>query len=82
MTIRNHLGGRAIPTSFPSAAIPCAVPDTHNLQGEQISQRPRPSNAGGSRPSGYRAADAFSGGSAVPGGICIQPYRDRQDQWP
>ena len=63
LTIRDHLGGRAMPTPLPSAAIPCAVPDTHDLQGEQIIQRPRPGHAGGSRPSGHGAADALSGGS-------------------
>ena len=63
MTIRTHLGGRAMPTPLPLAAIPCAVPGTRNLQGEQIIQRPRPGHTGGSRPSGHRAADALSGGS-------------------
>ena len=63
LTIRTHLGGRAMPTPSLSAAIPCAVPDTHDLQGEQIIQRPRPGHAGGSRPSGHGAADALSGGS-------------------
>ena len=56
MTTKTH-GGRAMPTPLPSAAIPCAVPDTHDLQGEQITTKSLPPTwLGGSRP---KAATGF-----------------------